>query len=187
MPARSKVQGLPEPIRDALNAKLIGNGFSNYTELTAWLNEQGFELSRASVYRYGSDLKAGFDEAMGDVRRSIEMAKASAAAVEDDESSLTDATVRIAQESLLRVTIALRQAEHEPEKAVSILSKISHALANLGRMGISLKKWQEEHRETTRRQFAEEAAQAVGEELRGTDGMSEELENRIRGILLGKA
>ena len=187
MGMRSKVQGLPEPVRDALNAKLIGNGFSNYTELTAWLTDQGFELSRASLYRYGSDLKAGFDEAMGDVRRSIEMAKASAAAIADDESNLTDATVRIAQESLLRVTIALRQAEHEPEKAVAILAKISHALANLGRMGISLKEWQEKHRETTRRQFAEEAAQAISEELRGEDGMSEALENRLRSVLLGKA
>ncbi|EBQ2672232.1 DUF3486 family protein [Salmonella enterica] len=35
--------------------------------------------------------------------------------------------------------------------------------------------------------YAEEAANAVTEELRGTDGMSEELEASIRRILLGKA
>ena len=35
--------------------------------------------------------------------------------------------------------------------------------------------------------FAEEAANTVTDELRGADGMSEELEDRIRQILLGKA
>ncbi|EGF4902673.1 DUF3486 family protein [Salmonella enterica subsp. enterica serovar Bredeney] len=35
--------------------------------------------------------------------------------------------------------------------------------------------------------FAEEMASAVTDELRGTDGMSEELEARIRGVLMGKA
>jgi hypothetical protein len=38
-----------------------------------------------------------------------------------------------------------------------------------------------------RRAYAEEAANAVTDELRGEDGMSEELEDKIRGILLGKA
>ncbi|EAV5086704.1 DUF3486 family protein [Salmonella enterica] len=35
--------------------------------------------------------------------------------------------------------------------------------------------------------FAEEMASAVTDELRGMDGMSEELEARIRGVLMGKA
>ncbi|ENS3893104.1 DUF3486 family protein [Escherichia coli] len=35
--------------------------------------------------------------------------------------------------------------------------------------------------------FAEEMANAVTDELRGVDGMSEQLESRIKGILLGKA
>ncbi|ENN9940146.1 DUF3486 family protein, partial [Salmonella enterica subsp. enterica serovar Montevideo] len=38
-----------------------------------------------------------------------------------------------------------------------------------------------------RQAFAEEAANAVSEELRGQDGISEELEQRIRDVLLGKA
>ena len=42
-------------------------------------------------------------------------------------------------------------------------------------------------RQAIRKAYAEEAANAVSEELRGQDGMSEELENKIRGILLGKA
>ncbi|EIL6410476.1 DUF3486 family protein [Salmonella enterica] len=35
--------------------------------------------------------------------------------------------------------------------------------------------------------FAEEMASAVTDELRGMDGMSEQLEARIRGVLMGKA
>lgn len=187
MVQRSRVHTLPETIRDILNARLISNGFSDYIELASWLTEQGFEISKSSLQRYGSDLQASFDEAMGDVRRSIEMAKAVSESVRDDEGDLTDATVRIAQESLLRVTIALRQAEHDPTKGVAILAKVSHALADLGRLGISQKKWQAEQRKAVREEYAKEAAKAVGDELRGTHGMSEELEGRIRGILLGKA
>lgn len=43
------------------------------------------------------------------------------------------------------------------------------------------------HEKEIRAAFAAEMANAVTDELRGADGLSEELETRIRGILLGKA
>ena len=38
-----------------------------------------------------------------------------------------------------------------------------------------------------RQAFAEEAANALTEELRGVDGISEEFEQRCRNVLLGRA
>lgn len=181
MPPRSKVQTLPDEVRDALNAKLIGNGFSGYVELASWLTKQGYEISRGSLQRYGSDLQASFEQAMGDVRRSIEMAKASSESVRDDEGNLTDATVRIAQDCLLRVTVALREAEHTPEKAVSILAKVSHAVADLGRVGISLKKWQAEVRAKA------EAAASQVEKIAKKGGLNAAAVAEIRREILGVA
>lgn len=181
MPPRSKIQTLPKDVRDALNAKLVNNGFAGYGELAVWLTEQGYEISRGSLQRYGSDLQASFEQAMGDVRRSIEMAKALGDSVKDDEGDLTDATVRIAQESLLRVTIALREAEHTPDKAVSILAKISHALADLGRLGISLKKWQAEVR------IKAEAAASEVEKIAKKGGLDAATVAEIRREILGVA
>lgn len=181
MGLRSKVYTLPEDVRDSLNAKLIGNGFADYIELADWLVEQGYDISKSSLQRYGSDLQASFEQAMGDVRRSIAMAKAVGESVRDDEGDLTDATVRIAQESLLRVTIALREAEHTPDKAVSILAKISHALADLGRLGISLKKWQAEVR------VKAEAAASEVEKIAKKGGLDAATVAEIRREILGVA
>lgn len=39
-----------------LNNKLQENGFGNYTGLTQWLNEQGYDVKRSAVHRYGQKL-----------------------------------------------------------------------------------------------------------------------------------
>lgn len=181
MPPRSKVQTLPDEVRDALNAKLISSGFSGYVELAGWLTEQGYEISRGSLQRYGSDLQESFEQAMGDVRRSIEMAKAMGDSVKDDEGDLTNATVRVAQDCLLRVTLALREAEHAPDKAASVLAKVSHAMADLGRLGISLKKWQAEV------QVKAEAAASQVEKIAKKGGLDASTVAEIRREILGVA
>ena len=47
MAKRSTLATLPEDIRHAFERKLAENGFANYTELTQWLHEQGYEVSRS--------------------------------------------------------------------------------------------------------------------------------------------
>ena len=48
MPQRSKVDLLPDQIREDLEHHLIQGGFSGYRELSLWLGEQGFEISKSS-------------------------------------------------------------------------------------------------------------------------------------------
>ena len=43
MAKRSTLATLPEDIRHAFERKLAENGFANYTELTQWLHEQGYD------------------------------------------------------------------------------------------------------------------------------------------------
>lgn len=157
MAPRNKVFSLPQEVRDELNEKLVSTGFQGYAGLADWLKERGFEVSRSSVQRYGQDLQEEFEEAMGSVRRTTEMAKAMADAVEDDEGNLIDATARIVQEQLLRVSLELRKAESNPEDITHNLGKISKALSSLGRVSIAQKK----HAREIRTEALQEAANRV--------------------------
>lgn len=157
MAPRNKVFSLPQEVRDELNEKLVSTGFQGYAGLADWLKERGFEVSRSSVQRYGQDLQEEFEEAMGSVRRTTEMAKAMADAVEDDEGNLIDATARIVQEQLLRVSLELRKAKSNPEYITHNLGKISKALSSLGRVSIAQKK----HAREIRTEVLQEAANRV--------------------------
>ncbi|ACL72726.1 putative bacteriophage protein [Thioalkalivibrio sulfidiphilus HL-EbGr7] len=182
MPKRSKVFELPQDVREELNEKLVATGFQGYEALAGWLAERGFQVSRSSVQRYGSELQAEFEAAMGDVRKTTEMAKAFTEGDDDAKGSLVDATARIVQEQLLRITIALRKAEHEPEKAAKYMASVTHALADIGRMSLGQKKWARE----VRREVAQEAADKAAEVAK-RGGLSAEVVNDLRRELLGIA
>lgn len=175
MPPRSKVVSLPAKVKAWLDQALAENNFSEYEMLAGELAERGFAISKSALHRYGQD----FESRLSSLKIASEQAKAVVAAAPDDEGAVNEALMRLVQEQLFNVLLAA--------DGKIPLDKVARSIALLGRASVTQKKWQAEHRETTRKQFAEEAAKAVGDELRGTDGMSEELEGRIRGILLGKA
>lgn len=182
MAKRSKVFDLPAEVREELNEKLVSTGFQGYAGLANWLTDRGFEVSRSSVQRYGQDLQEEFEEAMGSVRRTTEMAKAMADAVEDDEGHLIDATARLVQEHLLRISLEFRKMKIEPDAAAHHLGKVSKALDSLGRLSLSQKK----HAKELRAEFAKEAA-AKAESSMATQGMSREAIDAIKRDILGIA
>ena len=57
MGQRSKITGLPAPMREALERKLVEGGFSGYVALQDWLRAQGFDIGKSSLHRYGSRLE----------------------------------------------------------------------------------------------------------------------------------
>lgn len=182
MAPRNKVFSLPQEVRDELNEKLVSTGFQGYAGLADWLTERGFEVSRSSVQRYGQDLQEEFEEAMGSVRRTTEMAKAMADAVEDDEGNLIDATARLVQEHLLRISLEFRKMEIEPDAAAHHLGKVSKALDSLGRLSLSQKKHAKEMRAEVAREAAEKAETSMA-----SQGMSREAIDSIKRDILGIA
>lgn len=182
MPRRSKIYDLPQELRDELNERLVSSGFQDYEGLTSWLEENGFKLSRSAVHRYGSALQDEFDEAMGAVRKTTQMAKAWSDSDEDTQGALMGATSQMVQEQLMQITLALRKAEHEPEKAAKHMATISHALADLGRMTINQKKWALEVRKEVMREAADKA-----EEVARRGGLSASVVSDLRRELLGIA
>lgn len=136
MSRRSTVYELPPILREQLNAKLVQQGFGGYTDLVDWLAHEGYQLSRSSLHRYGSELEQSYEAAMGDVKRARELARAYAADDGDDGLAMTGAMTGIAQEALLRVLFAVRQMEDDPESMAKQMSQISRAMADLGRLSI---------------------------------------------------
>ncbi|MDW7746572.1 DUF3486 family protein [Halomonas sp.] len=182
MPPRNKVYDLPPEIREELNEKLVSTGFQGYSALADWLEDRGYNVSRSSVHRYGKDLQEEFEEAMGDVRKTTELARAMTAEQDDESGALIDATARIVQDQLLRITIAMRKAEHEPEKAAKHLASVTRALADIGRVSLGQKKWARE----LRLEIAQEAAEAAEGALAG-QGMTREAIDSIKRDILGIA
>jgi len=182
MPPRNKVYDLPPEIREALNERLVSTGFQGYEELAAWLEEQGHKISKSSVHRYGQDLREEFEEAMGDVRKTTELARAMAAQDDDESGHLIDATARMVQDQLLRITIAMRKAEEDPAKAAKQLGSVTRALAEIGRVSLGQKKWARELRVEVAREAAEAAEGAMA-----SQGMSREAIDAIKRDILGIA
>lgn len=181
MPRRSSVFALPGEVRDELNARLVGNGFSDYEGLAVWLDEQGFAISKSSLHRHGKGLQEDFELAMADVQKTSALARAWSQSDEDEKGDMLDATARIVQDHLLRIAIALRNVESEPTESAKHLSQVTRALADLGRMSIGQKKWA--HEVKTRTQ--ERLTKMEGEAKSGKRHLDLETIKQIREELYG--
>ena len=122
MPPRSTVYTLPEPVREALDRRIIAAGFGRYADHAAWLAGQGHAISLAALQRYGRRLRdgverdrAGAREAAAAmtarIRRSNEMARAIDEATDDDPLALPERAVGMC---LLRICEAATEEDVDP-------------------------------------------------------------------------
>lgn len=172
MGARSKVDQLPEDVRQSLEQRLIKSGFSGYAELVDWLEEQGFEISKSSLHRWGST----FEERCAALRVATQQAKAIVAATPDDEGDMTEALMRLMQE---RLFTALVDMEVDPSKVN--LGSIAKALAPIARASIAQKQYASQVRERAN------AAAAAVERAVKTGGLSADTAKDLRDQILGIA
>lgn len=172
MAPRSKVEQLPEETREALEQKLIKSGFANYEALSAWLGEQGFEISKSSLHRWG----ASFEDRVAALKIATQQAKAIVAASPDSEGDMSEALMRLMQE---RLFAALVDIEVDPTKLN--LGSLAKAIAPIARASIAQKKYAGEVRE--RMQAAAAALDAAAK----TGGLSAETADEIRAKILGIA
>lgn len=170
MAPRSKVELLPDAVRQDLEQRLIKSGFSGYEELAAWLQEQGFEISKSSLHRFGSS----FEDRCAALRIATQQAKAIVAASPDDEGDMTEALMRLMQERLFS---ALIDIEVDPSKLN--LGSLAKALAPIARASIAQKKYASEVKERARA-----AAEAV-DRIASSGGLSAEGAAELRAKILG--
>ena len=175
MPVRSKIDTLlPEELRKRLDAKLITNGFKDYAALSKWLSAEGFEISKSAIHRHGEELERKIDT----LRRATEQAKVLAREVPDDEGAINDAIIRLYQEKLFDLMMAI---EVDPEK-VNIAS-LGRTLATVARASVNQKKWMKEVRETLKTKVA--AADAEIARVATSAGIAPDTSQKLRNALLG--
>lgn len=170
MSARSAVVSLPAALRAELDQRLVGGGFQGYEALSQWLSTAGYQISKSALHRYGSALEEDFERTMASVRATQALARAYDATQPDDGAALTGATVRVMQDSLLRIAMTLRDAQEaedaDPARIAKLLPSLSRALADLGRLDISREKWGIERE----REIARTAAAALAERASADGG-----------------
>ncbi|OPX57061.1 Protein of unknown function [Oceanospirillum multiglobuliferum] len=185
---RSKVQLLPEELKAQLDA-MLRDGRLQQIEILDLINQriedQGLaeddKLTRSGLSRYASRMEA----AAARIRQGREIAEVWTAKLGDKPTSdagklLREAVTTMAFETSAHMLNTSDESTPVEPKVLGQLALVSQRIEQASMMGIKREK-------EIRKAFAEEAANAVSEELRGQDGMSEQLEARIRKVLLGKA
>lgn len=145
MPAPSKIELLPEAIRAELNRQLVKRAFSDYEALAKWLAEQGFQIGKSTVGRYGQKLERKLDA----IRASTEAARSIADAAPDDADLRSAAVMSLVQTEIFDVLVNLQEASDEDVDQVTRVKLLSHAaknIATLSRASVNQKKWAHELR-----------------------------------------
>lgn len=134
--------------------------------------------SRSSLGRY----RQSFDEMAG---RMCDIQAASQVLVSEFGEDVDDKAGALLSQAVTTLVTAMAMEANSEGAEISI--KDAGQLARASKTVMETRTMSIKERKAIRQAYAEEAASAVTEELRGQDGMSEELEARIRAILLGKA
>jgi hypothetical protein len=148
---RSKVELLPEEIRQELEQRLIKGGFSGYVGLAEWLNSLGYEITKSSVHRYS---KNKFEDRLWAMKIATDQAKAIAEASADDAGELNDAIIRLVQTKMFELLVDLEVDDKS-------LPRIGQAVAKLGQASVRQKQWQAEQEAAARKHALEDAVQAI--------------------------
>lgn len=181
----SKIDLLPAEIQRELNA-LLSNKRHTQADIRAAVNElidkaglpQDMQLSRSGLNRYAADMET----AGAKIREMNAIAEQWTGQIDIEKSGETSKLlIQIVRSLAFDVVLKMQQGDGKIDPKG--LKELSMAIEKLEKAATESNKREQE----IRRQFAAEAADAVTEELRGQDGMSEELERSIRRILLGKA
>lgn len=172
MPARSKVHSLPAEVKAALDKHLVERGFSDYEGLSAWLTEQGFEVSASSVHRYGQS----FETQVADLRVAAEQARVAVDAIGDDTDALGEAMTGMMKQKLMSTLVDFQINTEELS-----LKDLTLAISRVSNAGVRIKQYAAQARER-----AALAAAEVSDVVRAA-GLSDEAAATISRKILGIA
>ncbi|EAT8528735.1 DUF3486 family protein [Salmonella enterica] len=190
-PTRGRVKKadlLPDSIRNPLLEMLREKRLTQVQireEVNRLIEEAGLpaqaRLSAAGISRLAAENEA----VARDLRELREQSKALVAELGDKPTGETSSLILELARSMLFRKIRAAASSAEDDNDIDI-GFINNAMLAVQRLESAAERSLKREKEI-RAAFAEEMANAVTDELRGADGMSEQLEARIRGVLLGKA
>ena len=170
MAKRSTLATLPADIRHAFERKLAENGFANYTELTQWLHEQGYEVSRSAVHRYGQQVERRY----ASIKASTEAARLIAEGANDEGDTRAEALMALVQTELF-------DADLSPMQRFDMMSEGARRMAGFISAGTRLKEYQAK----VKAKVAAAADDVAKQARKG--GLSDEAAEAIRKQILGIA
>lgn len=170
----SSIETLPVEVKAWLDQELVRMGFRDYSGLAQALKEQGHEISRSAIGRYGKSFK----EEQKRLKQSIEMAKAFAEVVGDDGAAMNQTLTALAQQELMAI---VREGRYDEEIKLPALVQ---SIAQLNRSDINTRKFQIE--QAARRKALNDAADQAEQSLTGR-GMSKDAVDAIKREILGIA
>ncbi|EMM4018386.1 DUF3486 family protein [Salmonella enterica] len=190
-PTRGRVKKadlLPDSIRTPLLEMLREKRLTQVQireEVNRLIEEAGLpaqaRLSAAGISRLAAENEA----VARDLRELREQSKALVAELGDKPTGETSSLILELARSMLFRKIRAAASSAEDDNDIDI-GFIKNAMLAVQRLESAAERSLKREKEI-RAAFAEEAANAVSDELRGQDDMSEILEQRIRDVLLGKA
>lgn len=177
MPPRSKIAKLPAAVLRWLTNALSENGYSDYELLAAALREQGFNISKTSLHRYGQNLERN----LALVRATTQAAADIAATAPDDADLRSAATISLIQSNIFDVLLKLEEAndETDPAERLKMLGYGAKSIAELTKSSVLLKRFQIEMRAKA------EAAANDAVEIGRKGGLSTEALEAIKTGILG--
>lgn len=170
----SSVKTLPPEVKAWIDQELVRRQFTGYIDLAALLAEQGYEISKSALGRYGKKFK----EEQQELKQSIEMAKAFAEVVGDDGAAMNQTLTALAQQELMAI---IREGKYSDGIKLPALVR---AIAQLNRSDINTRKFQIE--QAARQKALSEAAETAEKTLT-SQGMSRDTIATIKRDILGIA
>lgn len=159
MAPRSSISTLPEKLRHELERKLAENGFANYTELTEWLNNQGYQISRSAVHRYGQKVERRFAA----IKASTEAARFIAEGAADEGDTRSEALMAMLQTELFDALVQIGEMNDEqldPLDRFGVMAEGAKKISGLISASTRLKTFQAAQREKLAKKFAELEAES---------------------------
>lgn len=171
-PGKSSISKLPDEVRRHIE-KRLAEGRMTLDELISDLRVNFPEEalpSRSAVHRYGQKL----EKRLSAIRASTEAAKIISEHAGDKEDARSEALTAMIQSELFESIMALQEAdEMEPTERVKLLAEAAKNIATLTRSSVTLKKYQQEARETARKELLAEQEKRL-EEITVAKGLSDE-------------
>jgi hypothetical protein len=184
MGRQSSITALPKEVRIALDRELSARNFSGYEALEDWLRDQGFEIGKSSIHRYGQKI----ERRMQAIKASTEAAKMIVEAAGDDQDARSESVIALVQTEMFDSIIAIQEAGDEdgenkltPADRLGMMSKAAKNIATLARASIA----QKQFKTTVQAKAAEVADKAA--RLASKGGMSPDAAAEIRKMILGIA
>jgi hypothetical protein len=182
MPKPKTTDLLPQEIRQELEQRLQDNGFGGYTELSEWLESQGFRISRTTIGRFGKEFK----ERCKAIRTARMMAIAYKEELPEDEGAVSEILTEVGKGLILEYAFLVQETLCGNNNGLDKLRTLTPLVATaarsieaINRSDIAIAKYVTELKE---RQAAKlEELKSEGQQL----GITEEYLKRIESEWLG--